>query len=436
MLIFFNVLLIISHLLHSAHSLTLITPFNQSILHEKKINLQIQPYSCPELGKSLQTLCWTIKSIEFPLRSKTINLCVHENRITAPHFLAIGGNIGNGTYSFTVQANDHDTANHYKELGYSDKRPYSNCKASGTFQLITTCANKVFNSQVKLSGMTNSIQTPPLHNAKCYEEWMNNMPTLYSMLDVLSSSRSTFGSHYTEQAFGHGDKLFVEFVMQRHEYFKNLVEFGTWTGVTSLFFGMIAGLRGGTLTTIDIADQRSLPVLNIWLDNMYFHLADLENENNVDKGTIKALTKADFLFNDGWNKHIEAKIYTDYLPLGAGYLEHDYSYDHTRSQKKYFLNKLGFEIMYEDVAIHFNSCARFWIRTSVPETSKAKVDRVAHLQKKPALNDNEIKDNDNLKMKNLEMERSFVQYAMQFENGRKLLSAWRKLEKDEKVEIP
>ena len=97
---------------------------------------------------------------------------------------------------------------------------------------------------------------------------------------------------------------------------------------------------------------------------MKFLLADLENPQALDDQAIKAVQQADFLFNDGWHKDVESALYAKFLPIGAGILEHDYSYDHQRPQKDYFLETLGFEPTYEAIGIHLNSCARFWIRTS------------------------------------------------------------------------
>jgi hypothetical protein len=426
-------------LFQSTATLTLLSPKKFTIHHTTKINLQVKAKSCPQLGNATHTFCWQIRSLETPPRSKQLNYCMHEHKITAPHFLALGGNIGNGTFSYTVQANPHSLANLWETNGFDPSvRPPSTCNDSGTFQIVTTCAAKF--QGMAVSGMTNDVQTPPIDNAKCYEEWKDNKPSIYSMLNVLSAARSTFGTHYTAQAFGHGDKLFVEFIMQRHA-FKHMVEFGTWTGITSLYFGMIAALRGGGLTTFDIADQRNPNVLDVWLTSMTFQFADLESKI-INKDAAMAVQQSDFLFNDGWHKHIEAGLYAKYLPLGAGYLEHDYSYDHARGQEEYFLNEWGFEPMYEDVAVHLNSCARFWVRTEIPAALMAQdrwfqgekvvevdvdvggrgrnSERIGAHKKAAGMGEGKEEDQEDI---------HFVQWAMQFETGRELLGAWRQQNK-------
>ena len=50
---------------------------------------------------------------------------------------------------------------------------------------------------------------------------------------------------------GQADVLMWEFAMARNPYIKQFVELGTVSGAGSLYFGMAARLRGGTLHTFD-----------------------------------------------------------------------------------------------------------------------------------------------------------------------------------------
>ena len=91
--------------------------------------------------------------------------------------------------------------------------------------------------------------------------------------------------------------------------------------------------------------------------------------------------------------------------------------------------------MYEDVAVHLNSCARFWVRKEIPEALMAQdrwfqgekvveVDvgvggRGGDLERIGAHKTSgrgEKEDQEDI---------NFVQWAMQFETGRELLGAWR-----------
>ena len=256
-------------------------------------------------------------------------------------------------------------------------------ESNGQIFLSTTCSDRIGNAPTRFKHyMVNDMQSPPIHHAMCFEEWEKSYPTthvrntpmgttphdnrkppLYKVLSVLSSARSTFGSNYDTVSLGHGDKLFFEFILQRYPAYKNIVEFGTFVGVFSIYLGVSAALRGGVLTSFDIVDIRNDRVKKAWLSNMKFEIADLENPDNISEVTVGALKSSDLLFGAGGNKDLEASIYAKYLPIGAGLFQHDYTYDHKRTQDNYEpLRGLGFEPMYEEVAKYYNSCGRFWIR--------------------------------------------------------------------------
>jgi hypothetical protein len=207
------------------------------------------------------------------------------------------------------------------------------------------------------------VPTALLYHSSCLDLFIQK-PKLYDYLDVFSASRSTFGMPFQLVGQGYGDKLFLEYILQRHPEFVNIVEFGTFTGITSLSLGMTATLRGGHFTTFDVVDQRMLRVKNAgWLNStMKFVQADLENVNKIDARAKMAVQSTDLLFNDGGNKDVEAKLYAGFLPRGAGYFQHDFSYSlDPKVQKGWFASSYSLKPMYEDVGKMFNSCGRFWI---------------------------------------------------------------------------
>ena len=63
---------------------------------------------------------------------------------------------------------------------------------------------------------------------------------------------------------GWADVMMWEFTFTRHKNLKNMIELGTMTGGTSLYFGMAANVRGGTLDTFDRADNRHLETKRGW----------------------------------------------------------------------------------------------------------------------------------------------------------------------------
>ena len=60
-----------------------------------------------------------------------------------------------------------------------------------------------------------------------------------------------------------------------------------------------------------------------------------KNPDNISEVTVGALKSSDLLFGAGGNKDLEASIYAKYLPIGAGLFQHDYTYDHKRTQDNY-----------------------------------------------------------------------------------------------------
>ena len=106
----------------------------------------------------------------------------------------------------------------------------------------------------------------------------------------------------------------------------HFVELGTFTGITSLYFGMIARLRGGKLVTFDIKDWREETVKNAWLpQSMEFILADVETV--AHPRVQEEVRKTSFLFIDGGNKYREAELYAQNMQVGGIVLMHDFTYN-------------------------------------------------------------------------------------------------------------
>ena len=64
----------------------------------------------------------------------------------------------------------------------------------------------------------------------------------------------------------HADWMFLDMVLASKPEWTNLVETGSYYGLTSLYLGVIAKLRGGQLHTFDNIDQRKREVVEAWPD--------------------------------------------------------------------------------------------------------------------------------------------------------------------------
>ena len=190
---------------------------------------------------------------------------------------------------------------------------------------------------------------------------------LRKYLDVKSASRGVFGVQFYEQSFGHGDRIFLDFILSSKPQYSSFVEFGTFKGLTSLYLGMSSKLRRNAkkFRTFDIKDFRQPHIVTAWMDNMEFTIANLE-QIPLNQEAVKSVLDADFLFVDGGNKHVEAVLYAGLMKVGSGIFIHDYQYeneDFDAPTKKFLeLEEMGFSPYYEAAALLFNSCGRFWIK--------------------------------------------------------------------------
>ena len=90
--------------------------------------------------------------------------------------------------------------------------------------------------------------------------------------------QGVFGVQFYEQSFGHGDRIFLDFILSSKPQYSSFVEFGTFKGLTSLYLGMSSKLRRNAkkFRTFDIKDFRQPHIVTAWMDNMEFTIANLE----------------------------------------------------------------------------------------------------------------------------------------------------------------
>lgn len=160
----------------------------------------------------------------------------------------------------------------------------------------------------------------------CYGvTWHGGYKPEYSCTN--SASRGVFGVDYAQQEFGHGDRTVLDFVLNRHRFARgDFVEVGTFGGVTSLYLGVAASLRGASLDTFDVVDVRKPNVVATWLPNMKFHLGDANARRPVSHIMDVALRNASVVLVDHADRlSFAAEIAAPRLQTDAVLLVHDFT---------------------------------------------------------------------------------------------------------------
>ena len=218
-----------------------------------------------------------------------------------------------------------------------------------------------------------------------YENWQK-MPPLcdYISIECLGNNNKraahVFGFGGPGLMIGYADVLMWEFVFARHQNLKDMVELGTMTGGTSLYFGMTANVRGGSFDTFDRSDNRATESRRGWLPNMHFHISDIltnvipSDPTTHNKEVISVIDVGHpilGLFDNG-DKKKETDAYARYMAVGSVLLLHDWEHldlprphwEMTYSMVAKTLEALGFQKAYFDFAEHIGSSTRAFIRSS------------------------------------------------------------------------
>jgi hypothetical protein len=217
-------------------------------------------------------------------------------------------------------------------------------------------------------------------HAACYDMW-ERLPTLNVYSNKIYGVGGVFGHMGKGALMSKADYIILDFVFGAHQEAANILEFGTALGVTSLYLGMVARMRGGQLVTYDYLDTdcRSASVKKGWLDNMHFKQDDLLATRAACKtrgpeelaGTCvpcsasvaRDVAGADVFLVDNGEKIREASLYAKYLRRGGVIMVHDHCGPWGEAYED-LLPPFGFKPVYGPFASHIGSCLRAWVRTA------------------------------------------------------------------------
>jgi len=148
--------------------------------------------------------------------------------------------------------------------------------------------------------------------------------------------------------------MMINFVLVRYPRIAQIVELGTFGGVTSFHWGIAAGLRGGQLHSFDIVDNRVEPVKKMWASNsnhMKFFIADVNTEP-MDMVLRESCIDADLLFVDADHatRVEQAMRYGSLMREGSVIVVHDFPGKRDYAGWVADLQTIGFAYKYHDLA--------------------------------------------------------------------------------------
>jgi len=161
---------------------------------------------------------------------------------------------------------------------------------------------------------------------------------------------------------GCGDILFLNHVISENPSLNNFVELGTWTGVTSMYLGMIARIRGGEFHSFDKVDVRMESVKNSWLPEMYFHQEDILRKKPSKKVLDLVSKENTFIFVDNGDKIKEITLYCGNLIPKSVFVVHDWGDEINIENMNCMKNFVEFSQINEETAQILCSSCRAWIK--------------------------------------------------------------------------
>ncbi len=165
----------------------------------------------------------------------------------------------------------------------------------------------------------------------CYDLW-SKLPSAKHFINKVIGFGGVFGS---PSLMSKADYIMLDFLFAGNRYLKNIMEFGTAFGTTSLYLGMVSRMRGGQFITYDYlkTDCRGIEIKRGWLDNMEFKQADILATTQAcpRRGALELVgdctpcaasvtvdvSNTDLLFIDNGEKIREASLYAKYVRLGG-----------------------------------------------------------------------------------------------------------------------
>ena len=161
----------------------------------------------------------------------------------------------------------------------------------------------------------------------------------------------------------HADWLFLDTVLASKPEWVNIVETGTFYGLTTLYLGVIAKVRGGQVHTFDNVDQRKREIVMAWPDCVHFDCESVLDD--ARREVVRWVSKPHtFAFFDDGNKMAEAYTYGKRLEIGSGFVVHDCGLEWQEGDMDYLIEAYSLVPHLRDEAIELGTSCRCYIRTA------------------------------------------------------------------------
>eukprot|EP01101_Sappina_pedata_P006598 TRINITY_DN331_c0_g1_i1.p1 TRINITY_DN331_c0_g1~~TRINITY_DN331_c0_g1_i1.p1 ORF type:complete len:241 (-),score=85.63 TRINITY_DN331_c0_g1_i1:100-822(-) len=166
---------------------------------------------------------------------------------------------------------------------------------------------------------------PNYNRAECLRGAPRNSLTWTMQPDIcsyisLSPScryRHVFGLDFDESSqTGFGDFMMLDFMFTAHKSLKNIIELGSYKGISGLYLGAMANVRGGLFVSFDHIDRRSEAIKLAWARQPYMQqvMANLLAPAPYDQNLLPYLGWRDTLyFFDNGKKIYEINSYLPFI---------------------------------------------------------------------------------------------------------------------------
>ena len=155
-------------------------------------------------------------------------------------------------------------------------------------------------------------------------------------------SNCTMFGQFGKNCVGHGDMAYMEQLLTEHQEWTTVLELGTGSGLTTLWYAVAMNLRNGVVWTWDQTRPQPFYARN-WPHGVIFKQGDLYSEPLISQIKDLASKTDTLLICDGGLKTLEFQTYAPSLAKGNGIVCHDWAVEVDHDLVERVARDLGLE---------------------------------------------------------------------------------------------